>query len=91
MKLHREVVIGLLDNTKRQLPVIKLALNEVIEVTNCLNDRCVMYILLILTFNIYLVLLMHKLQGKQTVDYGKFISILYFRIAKKSGIIFSAY
>ena len=53
MKLHREVVIGLLDNTKRQLPVIKLALNEVIEVTNCLNDRCVMYMILILTFNIY--------------------------------------
>ena len=41
MKIHRETVIGLLDNTKRQLPVIKLALNEVIEVTNCLNDRYV--------------------------------------------------
>jgi len=39
VKVHRESVIGLLDNTKRQLPVIKLALNEVIEVTDCLNER----------------------------------------------------
>lgn len=39
VKIHRETVIGLLDNTKRKLPVIKLALNEVIEVTSGLNEK----------------------------------------------------
>eukprot|EP00794_Sanderia_malayensis_P018206 gene18206-20024_t len=39
VKLHRESVTHLLDNTKRRLPIIKLALNEVIEVTNNLTDR----------------------------------------------------
>ncbi|XP_065070731.1 E3 ubiquitin-protein ligase TRIM71-like [Rhopilema esculentum] len=39
VKIHRETVIELLDSTKRKLPVVKLALNEVIEVTNSLSDR----------------------------------------------------
>ena len=39
VKIHRETVIELLDSTKRKLPVVKLALNEVIEVTNSLSER----------------------------------------------------
>ncbi len=43
VKMHRESITDLLDNTKRKLPIVKMALSEVTEATDNLTDRFVHY------------------------------------------------